>query len=98
MAHHLTSESFTLYVLHYDKWTITFVIYFVNGADVRVVEHSCGPCLPEQPRPGSVVLDQFSGEHFNGYVALEGEVVREEHFAHTARPELFENSVMRELF
>src|SRR5258708_25245433 len=94
---YLTPQCFALDVLHDDEWMMALFIHFVNGTDIRVIESGRGFRLANQPFSGVVIFARLIGEYLDRYFAFKPGVLGQEHFAHAARAELFDDLIMREL-
>src|SRR5712691_8228628 len=84
-------------VLHDNKGAISFFTYFIDRADVRVVQCGRSFCLSEQPFLGLLISEGFGRQHLDRHLAIEPDVLGQEYFSHSARTESLENAVMRNL-
>ena len=95
LAIDLMSERLPLQQFHGNEGSSIDLIYFVDRADVRVVQRGRSLGLPLETAKGLRVVGKFVGKEFQGDVATELQVFCLVHHAHAPTADLAEDAVMR---
>src|SRR6185503_14373078 len=85
-------------VLHHDEGRVTFFADFMDCADIWMIERCRRLRFSKEPFLCLLVADRSRWQHFDCYFAIELDVLRKVHLAHTTRTELPNDSVVRNLF
>jgi hypothetical protein len=70
--------------------------YFVNGADVRMVEFRRGARFPQQPGSGGSVVKAGRRQNLDGDVPVKLLIVGPVNYTHTARAKLLDDAEVGE--
>ena len=81
--------------LHGDEGSALYFVYFVDGADVRVVQGRCRFGFPLKPAEGLGVAGKFIGKKLEGYVTTQFKVFGFKDNPHTATADLVQDAVVR---
>jgi len=87
-------QALAVHVLHDDEDTAVFFAYFVDRADIGVIERGGGLRLVDEPFPCLGIAVPLLGQHLDRHLTPEGVVFGEEDLSHAARAELPNDSVM----
>ncbi len=91
-------EGLTTVTRHCDEQSsVVCLPNFMNGADVRMIEHRCCPRLSEQARLLVSVSAQMSGQKLEGDITIQPRVVRAKHCAHPAESDQRFDAIMADI-
>src|SRR5271156_2259704 len=88
-------QRLALEILHHDVGFAVIVADFVDGADIRVIQRGCGFSLALEAAEGLRIFGYIVGEEFQGYEAIELDVLGLEDYAHPATTEFLQHAVVR---
>jgi len=83
-------------VLHRNEGLSILVADVVDGADVRMIESRCRPCLPLEAGQCLVIAAEFRGQELESDKSLEACVQRLVDNTHPAAAKFFDDLVMRD--
>jgi hypothetical protein len=82
--------------LHDDEGLAVFLVNFVDGADVGMVQGRSGASFPLKTIKGLTILGEFFRKKFEGDEASELDVLGAVDDAHAAAAQLFDDAVVRD--
>src|ERR1700693_3068795 len=89
-------ERLAFYELHHDEMAPVGLTYFVDGADMGIVQGGGGSCFTKDLFSGSCCVARIRLKDFEGDIAFQVLIVSSIDLAHSAGPEPFYDSIMRD--